>query len=168
MTSRSRTRPRSGFTLLEMTVVMLALGVVMLLGAELIVAGLKADGAGVAADTRAALRGELAREFRRDVAGAESAPDQLGDAAAGPDRLIRQMPGGAAVVYEWRDDKLTRAERGGGDGEARRVLPLAPGRARVEFARPKDGLVTLRLVESPKAGAERVTDLSAALGGNLR
>lgn len=166
MTPRPNTR-RPGFTLLEMTVVMVALGVLMLLGAELIVGAIRADGVGAAADTRATLRGELGRSFRRDVAGAEAAPDTLGDAAAGPDHLILQMPGGAAVVYEWRDDKLTRTERGA-DGEARRALPLAPGRVRVEFARPKDGLVTLRLVEAPRAGPERVTELSAALGGDLR
>ncbi|MBN9520360.1 prepilin-type N-terminal cleavage/methylation domain-containing protein [bacterium] len=167
MTPRLRRRPRPGFTLLEVTVVMVALGVLMALGAELIVAALRADAVGAAADARATLRGELAREFRRDVAGAESAPDKLGDVAAGPDRMILQMPGGAAVVYEWGETGLTRTERGG-DGDARRALPLGPGRPRVEFARPKDGLVTLRLVESPKAGPARVTDLSAALGRDLR
>jgi hypothetical protein len=165
MTPRRRTRP--AFTLLEVTVVLATLGVVMFLGVELLIAAQRAGGVGAAADARITLRGELGRAFRHDVAGAESAPDKLGDAAAGPDRLILGMPGGVTVVYEWRDDRLTRTERGKA-GEATRALPLGAARARVEFVRPKDGLVTLRLVETPKAGADRVTELSAALGGDLR
>jgi hypothetical protein len=150
-----------------MVVVMWALGIAFVLGAQLIVAALRAGGVGEAADTRTTRRGDLARLFRADVARAEAAPDTLGDAAAGPDRLLLKLPGGTVVTYEWKADGLVRTERTA-DKEARRPLPLGTDRVRVEFPRPKDGLATLRLVEAREGGPDRTTDISAALGGDLR
>ena len=167
MTLRPTGRRRPGFSLLEMVVVLWALGIVAFLGTELIVAGCKTGGMSAAADTRAVLRGELAQQFRADVARADATPDKLGDAAAGPDCLILQLPGGTTVVYRWQSESLTRTERTG-DREVRRPLPLTPTGLRVEFLRPKDGLVTLRLTETPEMGPARVADVAAALGGDLR
>ena len=158
---------RAGFTLTEMVVVMWAMGIALVLGAQLIVAGFRAGGIGEAADARTTRRGALARQFRGDVARAEAAPDTLGDAAAGPDRLLLQLPGGTVVTYEWTDGGLVRTERAG-DKEARRPLPLGADRVRVEFPRPKDGLVTLRIIETRQHAPDRTADVSAALGGDLR
>ena len=160
---------RRGFTLLEMLVVMWAMSIALLLGTQLIVAVLKVGRVGQDADTRAAQRAELAREFRGDVAQAEATPDRLGDVSAGPERLVLRMPGGTAVVYRWREKVLERVERIG-DRETSRAFPVGSKLSRVEFRRPKDstGVVTLRMIETTKEGRERVTDLSAALGGDLR
>lgn len=166
MTPRPTGR-RAGFTLTEMVVVMWALGVALSIGALLLVSATRAGSLGASADTRATLRGELGRTFRADAARAEAAPDKLGDVAAGPQRLFLRLPGDTVVTYEWADGKLLRTERKG-DEETRRTLPLPSAHVRVEFPRPKDGLATLRLVETPPGGTERTADVSAALGGDLR
>ena len=160
---------RRGFTLLEVLVVMWAMSIALLLGTQLIVAALKVGRIGQDADTRAAQRAELAREFRGDVARAEAAPDRLGDVAAGPQCLILRMPGGTAVVYRWEGNVLKRVERTG-DRETVRVFPLGAKLSRVEFRRPAGGagVGTLRTTEATKEGRERTADLSAALGGDLR
>ena len=158
---------RAGFTLTEMVVVMWAMGIALAIGAQLLVAATRAGALGESADSRAALRAELGRVFRADAARAEAAPDQLGDAAAGPQRLILRLAGGTVVTYEWADGRLLRTERAGGE-ESRRALPLGSPRVRAEFPRPTDGLVTLRLVETRPNGTEQVSDVSAALGGDVR
>lgn len=158
---------RAGFTLTEMVVVMWAMGIALALGTQLLVAATRAGGLGEAADTRAARRGELGRVFRTDAARAEAAPDTIGDAAAGPQRLFLRLPGGTVVTYEWADGALLRTERTG-DAESRRTLPLSSPRVRAEFPRPANGLVTLRLIEATPNGSEQTADVSAALGGDLR
>lgn len=160
---------RGGFTLLEMQAVMFAMGVALFLGTQLIVAALKVERIGRAADTRLARRAELARDFRGDVARAAAAPDQLAGLSAGPTNLILRMSGGTTVVYRWQNGMLERVERTS-EAEAVRPYPSGPELSRVEFRRPKEGrgLVTLRLIESAKGGQERVVDLSAALAGDLR
>jgi len=160
---------RAGFTLTEMVVVMWAMGIALALGVQLLVVGVRAGKLGETADTRHAHRAELGRVFRADVARAEAAPDKHGDTAAGADRLILRLPGGTVVTYEWSAAGLIRTERTG-EKEARSALPLGParGRERVEFPRPKDGLVTLRLVETMPNGTDQTADVSAALGGDAR
>lgn len=166
MTRRPAGR-RAGFSLIEMTVVLWALGVIMVLGAELIVAGMRAGRVGETADTRATYRGELARVFRADAARAEAAPEKQGEVEADPARLFLRLAGGTTVTYEFADGALVRTERTG-DKEVRRALPLGPGTVRVEFPRPASGVAVLRLVETPKAGPARTSEIAAALGGDLR
>lgn len=167
MTPRPAGR-RAGFTLTEMVVVMWGMGVALALGTQLLVAATRAGALGESADARAARRGELGRVFRTDAARAEAAPDKLGAAAAGPQRLFLRLPGGTVVTYEWADGALLRSEKTGDADETRRTLPLSSPRVRAEFPRPANGLVTLRLVETTPNGSERAADVSAALGGDLR
>jgi prepilin-type N-terminal cleavage/methylation domain-containing protein len=166
MTPRPTGR-RAGFTLTEMVVVMWALGIALGLGTQLLIAATRAGALAEGADTRAARRGELGRVFRDDAARAEAAPDKLGDAAAGPQRLFLRLTGGTVVTYEWADSALLRTERTG-DAESRQTLPLSSPRVRVEFPRPANGLATLRLIETLPNGTEVAADVSAALGGDVR
>ncbi|OWK47003.1 PulJ/GspJ family protein [Fimbriiglobus ruber] len=160
---------RVGFTLLEMIVVMWALGVCLLIGAALIVTTLKVDRAGTTVADRVSRRQELARQFREDVTGADAAPDKLGDVAAGPALLILHKPGGSMIIYRWESNSLERIERVG-EKETRRAVAVGPEGTAVEFVRPTagSGLVSLRVTEPSKAGPALRAELSAALGGDLR
>src|SRR5687767_9415692 len=134
-----------------MVAIMSVLAVCLLLGVALIVASQKADGVAAGALNRQAERTALAEQFRRDVAGAETAPDQLGELTAGPTTLILALPGGTRVVYAWDKGVLQRTERVGGR-DASRPVPVGAASARVEFVRTADGrVVTLRIHETPKA-----------------
>jgi hypothetical protein len=160
---------RAGFTLLEVSVVMAAMIIALVLGATLLLAALRADQVGAATLRRLAWHAELTDQFRADVAGAVAAPDRLGALARGPDCLILRTPGGAHVIYQWRDGRLDRTVRTG-ENEVRRPVPVESEGVTVEFDRPAGDrpLITLRLVETPARGAPRRTEVSAALGGDLR
>jgi len=162
-------RHRGGFTLIEMLVVMGALSVCLFLGTTLIVTTFKADRVGLVATNRVGERLELARQFRDDVSRAEAAPDQIGDAKAGPTCLILRLPDKTAVVYRWADDKLERTTRLD-DQETKQLLPSGTAGTQVAFVRPKDapGVVTLRVTVTKERGPAVASDVTAALGGNLR
>jgi type II secretory pathway pseudopilin PulG len=152
-----------------MLVVMIVLGVCMALGAGLIVTSLKAGKVAEATDNRVSRRQELSRQFRDDVARASASPQKHGELAAGPALLILQKPGDSSVVYRWENKKLERIERIG-EKETRRLVPVGPEGTEVEFVRPSEGtgLVTLRTTEPSGSGPAKRSELSAALGGNLR
>ncbi len=168
---------RPAFTLVEILVVMAGLGVAVAFGTVLILTTLKAEHTAEAAADRISGRQELVRQFRDDVNQAESAPDKLGDLAdlsAGPACLILQMPKGSTIIYQWQkeNNKLERIVRTG-DKETRSQAPIGLKETSVEFVRPAKGkadvdVFTLRLSEPQKIGAARRSDISAALGGNLR
>ena len=102
------------------------------------------------------------------MAAADAAPERLGNLAGGPDCLILHRPGGEHVVYRWRGDRLERAVRAG-DHETKWNVTVGEDVA-VEFDRLAGDrpLVTLRLVETPPRGVARRTEVSAALGGDVR
>jgi hypothetical protein len=156
--------------LVEVLVVMAGLSVAVMFGTVLILTTLKTEQTAEAAADRVSRRQELARQFRDDVAQAESAPDKLGDLTAGPACLILRTPSGSAVVYQWQkeDGVLERIQRIG-DKETHKQIPIGLKETGVEFVRPGElGVFTLRISEQPKNGPARRSDLSAALGGNLR
>jgi prepilin-type N-terminal cleavage/methylation domain-containing protein len=161
---------RTGFTLLEMLVVIFAMSIAFGFGATLLLAALRIDQAGAATLRLMAWRTELADQFRGDVARADAVADRLGELTGGPACLILHRPDGSHVIYQWRDEEgLVRTVRTG-DGDTRRVLPVGASNVSVEFARG-DGarpLMTLRLLEKPPSGPARHVDMSAVLGGDLR
>jgi hypothetical protein len=172
-----RTRPhgngpvarRAGFSLIEILTVMWALSVALVLGAVLLVAAMKTDQVAATTLRGLAWRAELADQFRADVAGADAAPDRLGEFARGPSCLILRRPDGSHVIYRWLDGQLERIVRTA-DGETRRPLPVGPQDPAVEFDRTggRPPLVTLRFAESAaRRGAPRV-EVTAVLGGDLR
>jgi len=167
-------RSRRAFTLTEMLIVMVGLSIAVMFGGVLIVTTLKAEHTAEAAANRIGRQQELAQQFRDDVAGAESAPDKLGDLTAGPACLILRAPTGSTIVYQWQKENsvLERIERKG-DKEMRKQIPIGRKEESIEFVRPTNrpgefGVFTLRISEQPKNGPARRSDLSAALGGNLR
>jgi hypothetical protein len=160
---------RAGFTLLEVLVVMWAMTLALGLGAALFVAALRADQVSAVTLRRLSHWGELADQFRADVAEAVAAPDRLDALTRGATCLILRTPGGTHVVYQWEKGQLERIVRAA-DGETRRVVPVGSKDVRVEFGYT-DGdrpLITLRLLESPVRGVAWPTEVSAALGGDLR
>lgn len=152
-----------------MCVVMFALGGAMAMGVALIVTSNKAVTVGVAASERFGRLAELDRQFRADVARAEGALDRVGDVAAGPAALILKMPDGTTVLYQKGEEALDRTERTGTKEQVRR-FSLDRRDTKTEFVRPTAGpkVITLRLTTKRDAGAETVTEFSAALGGDLR
>jgi prepilin-type N-terminal cleavage/methylation domain-containing protein len=170
MTTRT-TCGRGGFTLLEMTVVMWALGLLLLLGMVTLLGAMRVQKAAATSQERLAVRSALADQFRADVGAAAAASDRLGEWAAGPQCLILRAAGDRHVIYRWREERLERGERAGEGEVAWRRVALGSDGGAVEFTRAGSGgrVITLRLTE-PRGGgkASRATDISAALGGDLR
>lgn len=162
-------RRREGFTLLEMLVVMWGLTVALTLGVTLLVVAMRADRVGAATLHKVVWRAELADQFRTDVARTVTAPDGLGNLTRGPHCLILRLHDGAYVIYQWQDERLERIVRAG-HNETRRPLPAGAHDVSVEFDRTEGDrpLIILRLVESPARGVVWRTEVSAALGGDLR
>ena len=160
---------RAAWTLIEMLVVIAGLGVCMAIGVGLLVTVLKADKIGEAVATRVSHRQELARTFRDDVARAEGVSDKLGDLVAGPTHLILRKPGGTTVAYRWANKTLGRIERIG-TKETRRIVPVGAESMEVEFFRGPDNsnIITLRITEKPAGSIAKRTEISAALGGDMR
>jgi prepilin-type N-terminal cleavage/methylation domain-containing protein len=165
---RWRTSPRAGFTLLEMAMVMAALGLVMLLLSATMIGSLRTQQLAIRVSNRVMAHSTLADQFRADVARAVEAPSSLGELGADSNRLILRMSGGKTVVYDFSKGQLERSEVVGTKRSSRR-LPLGDDRTTVEFRRPGGvNLVLLRLVESPVRGPKQVIEVAAALGGDLR
>jgi type II secretory pathway component PulJ len=111
------TRGRSGFTLVELLLVVGAITILLGLCAGLIHSLLRLDRIGRAHLGELAALGRVARQFRQDVRAAirvEPAPGAAESAA----RLVLTQPAGRVVEYQARGAVLVRAEREG--GQARR------------------------------------------------
>jgi type II secretory pathway pseudopilin PulG len=162
-------RSRRAFTLLEMVVVMWAMGLITLLGVALMLTMLKTSTMGEAIGEWLSRRAELARQFREHIARAEAAPEQSGAVRVGSTTLILTMPGGSTVIYYREPKMMVRLERTG-KTESIRNLPLDRPDTKTEFLRPTggSGVFTLRLTETNGSGPVRASEFSAVLGGNLR
>ncbi len=165
-----RTRScRRGFTLLEMTVVLFAMGIAMAMGVALIVTAIKAATVGETTSERFSKLAELSRQFRADVARAEAAPERVDNTVAGPGTLILKMPDGTTVLYLKGEESLDRVERTG-EKELVHRFPLDRPDTKTEFMRTATGpkLITLRLTTKKDAGSGKTTEFSAALAGDRR
>src|SRR5262245_19368299 len=98
---RLRTTSRAGFTLLEIALVMAAMGLVLLLLSAAMIGALRTQQLAIGVSNRVMAHGTLADQFRADVARAATAPESLGDQRADSTRLILRMSGGNHVVYEF-------------------------------------------------------------------
>lgn len=166
----TRTRhSHRGFTLIEMTVVLFAMGIAMAMGVALIVTAMKAATVGETTSERFSQLAELSRLFRADVAQAEAAPERVDNTVAGPGALILKMPDGTTVLYLKGEESLDRVERTGKKEQVRR-FPLDRPDTKTEFISTATGpkLITLRLTTKKDAGPGKTTEFSAALGGDLR
>jgi hypothetical protein len=163
----TRNTGRSGYTLLEMLVVIWALTAVLGLGGALILTAMRADQVGAATLRDLTRRTELADQFRTDVAQAVETPDRLDKFTAGPDCLILRMSAGP-VIYRWHDGVLDRTTIADGK-ESRRPIAVGDDSV-VEFVRPagERPVITVRVVRSPPRGMVTKMEISAAMGGDTR
>jgi prepilin-type N-terminal cleavage/methylation domain-containing protein len=159
---------RSAFTLIEIMVVMLALGMLLMLGAVLIGGTLRIRQAATTAFNHLNARTALADQFRADVDRAISAPDRAGTWTAGPTCLVLRQRDSGHIIYSWKDGRLERFELPGGKSQR---LPLGLDGAAVEFLRPDADrrVVTLRLSpQRPRGSDAPALEIAAALGGDRR
>ena len=164
------TGSRPGFTLLEVLVIMFALGVVMLLGTATLLGIIQMAHATTAGFDQQLLRSVLADEFRADVAQAADTPANVGEVTAGSTCLVLRRPDGRHIIYRWNNHQLERSEVAG-SVTARRWLPLGGARPAIEFSRAGNDrrLIVLRLRQPWGAGKrQRQLEIAAALGGDLR
>jgi hypothetical protein len=163
---------RPGFTLFEISLVIGALAVVALVGAVMLWSGFKVEKSASATLNRLMVRGQLADQFRTDVAQAIAALDRLEKDKAGPHCLILRATDGRHIIYVWDGGFLQRTERNG-DRETYHDMGLETGCEGGEFSRsgPAGGIITLtlRLADSrERIHATRSVEIAAALGGDLR
>lgn len=158
---------RSGFTLTEMLVVMSGLGIATLIGSLLLVASLRADRVGAAANDSLTWRKHLAETFRADIRAAREEPRLVTEPGAESAVLVLHTRGSGTVTYERTGTRLERFATTPA-GPSRQVMPLGPDTTHVDFVLSPGGrLVTLQVVERGKTG-ERETGVTAAVGGDIR
>lgn len=156
----------SGFTLLEILIVMEVLVIALGLGMAVLTGALQLWKASAQAQTQCNERAALADQFRGDVRQATATPPSAGSWTAGPTCLILQRGDNRYFVYRWEGRRLERLEVPGGKTQR---LPLGVERVDVEFAKPGDKLLTLRLKQPRSAvQAERVQEITAVLGGDFQ
>ncbi len=165
---------RPAFSLLEMLVVIVALGILIGLLAMTMLGIVRVEGSSRVALDRLSIYFRLADQFRDDVAQAEAAPRQWQTHTAGPACLILRMSGGDYLVYRWEANQLARSHFPG-SGKPVRTLMLARGRGEVAFQRggDQDRLLELhctetRLQRDQKPATHTLLEIAAALGGDRR
>jgi type II secretory pathway pseudopilin PulG len=161
-------RRRTAFTLIEMLGVMAMTSMLVGFGMALLLTAMRADQAASAMLRDLSRNAELADQFRADVGRADAAPERLGEFTAGPTCLILGA-GNSHVVYQWKDHRLTRIERDKGPDTSRPVA-INPEDTTLEFSRTgsQRPIITVRVVETPGRGTPRTSEISAALGGDVR
>ena len=162
---------RPAFTLLEILVVMGAMGIVMLLATATLLGAFRIQGGVAAVFQRLTVQAALADQFRQDVDRATAAPDRFDNQSANSTCLILRMANGAHVVYRWDAHKLTRSEFAA-RSKSERVLPLGGNRATVEFIRaaadPRRVTLLLREPRGQPPRARHPLEISATLGSDLQ
>jgi hypothetical protein len=163
-------RSRRGFTLLEITAVVWALGLTLLLGTTILLAALRIEKAAAAAEHRNSLHGIVADHFRADVALAGATPETLHTLKAGPTCLILRLADGTYVVYRAEEGRLERAALATAAATPY-WMPLAGDGVTAAFAAAGTDrrVLTLTLQEPDDSGRRKwTTAIAAALGGDLR
>ncbi|MFL5331363.1 MAG: type II secretion system protein J [Gemmataceae bacterium] len=163
------TRPRGGFTLLELLAVIACLGIVLCFGTVLLVASMRTDRMIVETIEQVRRHSELTDLFREDVAKAIEAPAEAAGHVAGPSCLILQQPGNVYVIYrdlpEHCEQILIRPE-----GVTKRPFAHYSLDSKVEFSRsgPDNSLITLRVRETVPHRSPKDLAVSASIGGDRK
>jgi prepilin-type N-terminal cleavage/methylation domain-containing protein len=173
-TARFSGRRRSAFTLVEMLLVIVLLGILTGAFAMALLAITRMESGHRAALDRLTFYNILADRFREDVGRATEAPQRWQTYTTGPSCLILGTAGGRHIIYSWKDEQLLRSEVTAA-GKRHDEVVLAPRRGTVTFSRggPRDRLLALRIIE-PAAlpGQPRLPEtpreIVAALGGDRR
>jgi len=117
-TTTRATAVRRAFTLVELSMVLIGLGVATGLLAAALWGWLRLDRSSAQALDRLRIQQLLADQFRNDVAGADDAPERWQDEVAGPTCLILAAES-RHIVYRWNDQRLVRTEWVGGKAHNR-------------------------------------------------
>jgi len=160
------TQRRSGYSLIEMLVVMSGLGIALGFGGLLLVSAMRADQVSSQMVARMRRQIELSTFFRADVANAIEAPSSVGDFKAGPACIILRQPGFHLVVYRWSEGRLEQITKSL-DTNTIRPIAMPTGNCAVDFA-VSGSVITLNLRETSGAGAVTTFPIVATLGGDRR
>ncbi len=165
------TRHRSGFTLLELLVVITVLAVLGMILTMLLKLTLDTERAQASSFDRLAQTSRLADEFRADVARAETTLAIWQDLRANEQTLILSLKDKSQIVYQWKEGKLWRTLFEA-DDFTERVVPIDAKDVRPEFVRPTDTsrLVRLRLhrLGNGDVSPGQTLEVAAAIGGDVR
>jgi len=156
--------PRPGWSLLELSAVLVILGVLLALTFATVAGAMRTEQASVASFHKLAVQSALADLFRTDVAKAKTAPMKFDKFAKAPDCLLLEMPDGTHIVYQWAKSRLTRSTYSGTKTGEQQV-PLGEKRATAEFSWSNDAahpLLTMRV----NSGTHTPVEITAALGGD--
>lgn len=161
---------RAGFTLIEMVVVLGLLVVLMAVGSAALAELLQVRKAAGKTQERLVRRGELADQFRADVALAVATPLANEYYRASPTCLILQLANHRQIVYQWTDGRLERLLIETGRTK-RRPFDLGDDVTAVQFSHDKAGSQLIELTVTEMVGKrklERQSTIAAALGGDVR
>ena len=125
---------RTGFSLIELLVVMFAIGVIMLLLTNILLAILKTEYAAIEAFDHMHKEAELADLFRGEVAQATGVPEFDQDFKASPLCMLLKKEDGVLVVLRGADGMLERVTLDRAKRDVRE-FPLESEETRVEFER---------------------------------
>ena len=125
---------RTGFSLIELLVVMFAIGVILLLLANILLAIVRTEYAAIAAFDRMHKQAELADLFRAEVAQATDVPEFDRDFKASPLCMLLKKEDGVLIVFQAKEGVLERVALEGADRDVREFA-LESEESRVEFER---------------------------------
>jgi type II secretory pathway pseudopilin PulG len=163
-------RQRRGFTLIEMSVIMMALALALALTSLITWGAMRLERTAAGGLQSLTARQAFIDQFRTDVGAAADAPERWQEDTAGPTCLILHRGEKRYVIYRWSEERLERSEL---DGETARSIPVSLGAnpTRVQFSRTgQDGrlLVARLFTVHPDGREDQSAEIMAALGGELK
>lgn len=162
-------RRRAGLALVEVMMLLLALGVAIALGTALMLVTLKANGAAAKTLMQLTAPNALVDRFRSDVAATGTAifPPQRGRESVVSDEIVLRRSETEQVTYRFDNGIVVRLERVR-EKVGRQEFPLGAGYRNVSFRR-REGTLTMRLHGAGEGSRSAPTqDITAAIGGDRR
>lgn len=149
---------RTGFSLLEMVLVIALVAFTLSFGGVLVVGATRSDRVAVEGVTRITQHGRLSEQFRDDVAAARTVR-QLDE-----NQMVLEWPAGGSVVYTPRPEGLIRIAIAADGSTQRQFLPLGAPQARCKFTHT-GRLVRLHVTEYRDSMPGLTITVTGLLGG---